>query len=190
MFSRKLCAILLCLAAAASGATVPRPSPDFAVNFNDGTQAHLSQYQGKVVVLAFILTYCQHCQFTAQILAKLQKEYAAQGFQVVATAIDPMASIKVPDFIRQFQPGYPVGFNEHSAAVDYLEHPIMFRLFAPQIVVIDRKGIIRAQYGGDDEKFFNNASQEKNFRDLLEPLLKEGATRPAHPKRAARQSGQ
>jgi len=48
----------------------------------------------------------------------------------------------------------------------------------PQVVVIDRKGTIRAQYAGDD-KFFERADQEKNFRDLIEPLLKEGQTQTA-----------
>ena len=61
------------------GADVPRPSPDFAVNLNDGRQIHLSQYKGKVVVLAFILTTCPHCQFTSQMLTKLQQEYGAAG---------------------------------------------------------------------------------------------------------------
>jgi len=86
-------------------ADTPRQSPDFAVNMNDGSQIHLSQYQGKVVVLAFILTYCSHCQFTAQILSRLQKEYGPQGLQVVASAIDPMSSMKVPDFIKRIKSG-------------------------------------------------------------------------------------
>jgi peroxiredoxin len=163
----------------------PRHSPDFAINMNDGSQIQLSQYQGKVVVLAFILTYCSHCQFTAQILSRLQKEYGPQGLQVVASAIDPMSSLKVPDFIKQFQPGYPVGFNEHNQAIEYLQHPIMYRLMMPQVVFIDRKGTIRAQHAGDESTFFAEATQEKNIRDAIEPLLKEG-TPAAHKKRAAR----
>ncbi len=166
-------------------ADIPRPSPDFAINLNDGTQVHPGQYQGKVVVLAFILTYCSHCQFTVQILSRLQKEYGQQGLQVVASAIDPMSSMKVPDFIKQFQPGFPVGFNEHNAAIEYLQHPIMYRLMMPQLVFIDRKGTIRAQHAGDEETFFNQATQEKNLRDAIEGLLKEG-TQTAHKKRAAR----
>jgi peroxiredoxin len=185
MSFRKICAILLCLASTLMAADVPRPSPDFAINLNDGTQIHMSQYQGKVVVLAFILTYCSHCQVTVQTLSRLQKEYGPQGLQVVASAIDPMSSMKVPDFIKQFQPGFPVGFNEHSAAIEYLQHPIMYRLMMPQLVFIDRKGTIRAQHSGDDETFFNQATQEKNLRDAIEPLLKEG-TQTAHKKRAAR----
>lgn len=166
-------------------ADVPRPSPDFAINMNDGSQIHLSQYQGKVVALVFILTYCSHCQFTSQILSRLQKEFGAQGLQVVASAIDPMASMKVPDFIKQFQPGYPVGFNEHNAAIDFLQHPIMYRLMMPQIVFIDRKGTIRSQHSGDENAYFAEGVQEKNIRDTIEGLLKE-ATPTAHKKRAAK----
>ena len=46
-------------------------------------------------------------------------------------------------------------------------------LFVPIMVFIDRKGMIRYQYLGDDP-FFTN--QEKNVRDTIEELLKEGVT--------------
>jgi hypothetical protein len=84
-----------------------------------------------------------------------------------------MAKLNVPGFIRDFRPAYPVGFTQREVVEAYLEHPVMFRLMMPQVVVIDRKGTIRAQYAGDD-KFFEKADQEKNLRELLEPLLKEG----------------
>lgn len=170
---RRLFPLLLCVASLAAGAEIPRPSPDFAVDLNNGRQIHVSEYKGKVVVLAFILTTCPHCQFTSRVLTKLQHEYGTHGFQVIASAINDMANMLVPDFIKDFQPAYPVGFNQREAAEDYLQHPVMFRLLMPQVVVIDRKGTIRAQYAGDD-KFFVEAEQEKNFRELLEPLLKEG----------------
>jgi len=41
----------------------------------------------------------------------------------------------------------------------------------PQLVFIDRKGEIRAQYAGDD-KFFAE-DQEKRMREQIEALLKE-----------------
>jgi len=164
---------------------VPRPSPDFAVNMNDGSQLHISQYHGKVVVLAFILTYCAHCQFTSQILAGLQKEYAPQGLQVVAAATEDMAAMAVPDFIRRFQPGFPVGFAPRNTVETYLEHPVMFKMMMPQVVVIDRQGVIRAQIAGDD-KFFDRTNQEKNFRELLVPLLKEGSAHEGHKRTVAK----
>jgi peroxiredoxin len=185
MPSRRLCALWLCLASFALGATVPRPSPDFAITLNGGGQIHPSQYHGKVVVLAFILTYCSHCQYTTQILSTLQKEYGPRGLQVVASAIEEMASLAVPDFIKKFEPGFPVGYDQREYVEEYLEHPVIYRLLMPQVVVIDRKGVIRAQYAGDD-KFFGKDEQEKNFRELLEPLLKEGQTQTAaHHKKPA-----
>jgi peroxiredoxin len=175
MLPRRFLPLLLCVASVAHGATVPRPAPDLAVDLTDGSQIHLSQFHGKVVVMAFILTTCPHCQFTSQILSKLQVEYGSRGFQVVVSAIEDMAKMNVPDFIRNFRPAYPVGYTQREVAENYLEHPVMFRMLMPQVVVIDRKGTIRAQYAGDD-KFFEKTDQEKNFRELLEPLLKEEVT--------------
>lgn len=178
MLFRRFFPLVLCLASVAIGAEIPRPSPDFEVYLNDGRQIHISEYKGKVVVLAFILTGCSHCQFTSQVLTKLQREYGPRGLQVIASAINEMSKLYVPEFIKNFHPAYPVGYNERDAAEDYLQHPAMFRLLMPQVVVIDRKGTIRAQYAGDD-KFFENADQEKNFRNLMEPLLKEGSAQTA-----------
>jgi hypothetical protein len=43
----------------------------------------------------------------------------------------------------------------------------------PILAFIDRQGIIRAQYEGDD-KFFSEDQQPKNLTDKIEELLKEG----------------
>lgn len=166
--------VVMAVSAATQGEKAPRPSPEFAINMNNGSQVLLSQHKGKVVALAFILTYCSHCQFTTQILSKLQNEYGPRGFQVLASATEDMARMAVPDFVRKFAPPFPVGFNNRPDVMSYLQHPVMFQLFMPQVVVIDRAGIIRAQFAGDD-KFFAEAEQEKNFRNLIEPLLKENA---------------
>ena len=155
----------------ATAAEVPRPSPDFAVSMNSGEQIPLSQYKGKVCVLAFILTTCPHCQKTVGYLSTMQNDYAPRGFQVLASAIEDMAKMDVPDFIKRFQPPFPVGFNSRDVVEAYLQHPTMFRLLMPQVVFIDRQGTIRAQYAGDD-KFFAE-DQDKHLREQIEALLKE-----------------
>ena len=70
-----------------SPAAVPRPTPDFAINLAPGKQIHLTQYTGKTVVLAFILTYCTHCQKSVGFLSNLQQEYGPRGLQALASAI-------------------------------------------------------------------------------------------------------
>jgi peroxiredoxin len=168
-------------AAVASAAEVPRPSPDFAINMTDGQKILVSQYKGKVCVLAFILTTCPHCQKTVGYLSTMQNEYGARGFQVLASAIEDMAAMNLPDFIKRFQPPFPVGFNNQNAVQEYLQHPVILRLLMPQVVFIDRQGTIRAQYAGDD-KFFAE-DQDKHIREQIEVLLKDAPA--AHKKRAA-----
>ncbi|MFB3827105.1 MAG: TlpA disulfide reductase family protein [Bryobacteraceae bacterium] len=187
---RRLCSLVLALAVfavAAAAATVPRRSPEFAVLTNSGKQILLSEYKGKVVALLFILTYCPHCQVTVQALSKLQNEYGPRGFQVIATAIEDMANMYVPDFIKRYQPGFPVGFNNRDQVLNYLQHPAMFKLLMPQLVFIDREGVIRAQYAGDDPFF--GADQEKNLRQKIEELLREGKATASRKSTGSRRSG-
>lgn len=173
----RLFCVLACfslIAGLASAAEVPRRSPDFAIKLTNGGQVLLSQYRGKVVALAFILTYCPHCQKTVTYLSSLQNEYGPRGFSVLACAIEDMAAMAVPDFVKRFQPPFPVGFSDRNPVLEYLQHPAMFRLMMPQVVFIDRTGTIRAQYSGEDK--FLGDDQEKNLREQVESLLKEEPT--------------
>src|SRR5262249_4592114 len=101
---------LFCLCAVLAGAaTIPRHSPEFAMTKAEGKQILLSQYNGKTIVFAFILTTCPHCQNTIGILSRLQPEYAARGVQVLACAIEDAARQNLPGFINQFKPAFPIG---------------------------------------------------------------------------------
>lgn len=163
------------LATALQGAEVPRRSPEFAIGLNNGKQVLLSEHRGKVVALLFILTHCPHCQETVKLLTRLQTEYGPKGFQTLATAIEDLAETSVPDFIRRFEPNFPVGFNTRNQALAYLQHPPAFRMLMPQLVLVDRQGTVRGQYSGDDPFF--GVNEEKNLRDQIERLLAQPARR-------------
>lgn len=167
-------------------ANIPRHSPEFAIDMLGGKQTLLSTYKGKVICLIFILTYCPHCQKTVGILSKLQNEYGPRGFQVLASAIEDMAGMAVPGFIKTYNPPFPVGFNNRNSVLDYLQHPVMNRLLMPQMAFIDKNFSIRAQYSGDDAKFLPDdpVQQEKNLRAQIEALLKDGNASAA-PKKGA-----
>jgi len=177
MCLRRLCALVLCLAliSLAGAANLPRQSPEFAISMSDGKQVLLSQFRGKVVVVAFILTYCPHCQKTIGILEKVQAEYGPRGVQVLGSAIEDMAKMNVPDFNKKFLPPFPVGYNIQATVNEYLQHPAMLNLMMPNLVFIDRQGVIRSQYAGDDP-FINSDDQEKHIREEIEKLLKPVTT--------------
>jgi peroxiredoxin len=175
MPSVRALALILGLSASAAFAaqTVPRPSPEFVINYPGGKQALLSQYKGKVVLLAVIFTTCPHCQVTCQMLSKLNTELGPKGFQPLAVAVNPMAQMLVSDFVRDFHVNFPVGSSERTPALNYLQVTDADRWVVPQIVLIDRKGVIRAQTPpAGDEKM----QEENNLRIQIEKLLQEGAT--------------
>jgi peroxiredoxin len=171
---RNLIASLVCfglMAQAASNAPQPRPSPEFTIHLTPSGEVSPAQYKGKVVVLAFILTTCPHCQRAVQMLSGLQSEYGPRGLQVMAVAINPMSNMLVPDFIKQFHPNFPVGWGMHQDMLTYLNHSVMTPPYMPSLVFIDRKGMIRYQRLGDDPLMVTD--QEKNVREAIEELLKE-----------------
>ena len=166
--------IWICLAAGwPLAAQVPRPAGEFTIHMTDGKQIRLSQYKGKVCVLAFLLTYCPHCQKIAGILSSMQNELGKRGFQALGSAIEPNAKKAVPGFIKQFHPAFPAGYDGRDPVLEFLHHPSMLRLLMPQLVFIDRKGTIRAQWEGDDQRLMRDPG--KNIRNQIESLLKEGA---------------
>ena len=118
---RSFRALALFLGLSAAGAlfaqTVPRPSPEFVINYPGGKQALLSKYRGKVVLLEFIFTTCPHCQATSQMISKLNTELGSKGFQPLAVAVNPMALMLVSDFVRDYHINFPVGASERDPAL-------------------------------------------------------------------------
>jgi peroxiredoxin len=155
-------------------ADLPRKAPELSINLTDGKKVLLSDYKGKVVAMCFILTTCSHCQRTIGYLVKDQQEYGPRGFQVLASAIQGGAEKEVPGFIKAFNTPFPVGFNNGQLAIDFMQHPPMLVPHMPLLAFIDRQGMIRAQYEGDDNNFFGDL-HEQNLRKQIEALLNEGA---------------
>lgn len=160
-------------------AQIPRQSPDYAIQLTDGKQIKVSDYRGKVLCLTFILTTCPHCQKTTQLLEDIYPVLAPKGFAVVEAALNENPD--VPSFVSNFKVPWPVGTAGVLSALDYMQWPKDKRPLVPFVVFIDRQGVIRAQYTGVDEGFFDN-QQEQHMRDEAEKLLNEGAVKakPAH----------
>jgi peroxiredoxin len=178
--------ILLCVLLAASfalaGSEVPRPAMDFAVQTGPDKYIWLcNDYAGKTVVIAFILTTCPHCQFTTGILNRIQKDYSARGVQVIESAIEPMSSLHIPDFVKNFGTVFPVGYDEQTYAAKFLGYPENDPMFVPQIVFIDKQGTIRAQVTAETPGM-SEPTQEDTLRATLDKVL--AAEQPA-PKPAA-----
>jgi peroxiredoxin len=157
-------------------ADLPRKAADYTINMNKAAPITLSQYKGKPVVLAFILTYCSHCQRTVGFLNKDQVEYGPRGLQVLASAIDSGAQMALPMFIKNFNTQFPVGYNDGMTAISFMNHPLAKVPIMPMLAFIDKDGMIRAQFEGDDDKFFG-PEHEQNLKTQIEALLKAGTAK-------------
>jgi cytochrome oxidase Cu insertion factor (SCO1/SenC/PrrC family) len=155
----------------AVSADLPRPAGEFSIHMPNGSQTLLSAYKGKVVLLAFFFTTCPHCQNVAGILQGVQKEYAPKGVQIIAGCFDDNAANSVANFNELYvKNAFPVGWDDRSSVFEFLHLSMMQQVFVPIITFIDRKGMLRQQYIGD-ETYLHDPN--KNIRASLDELLKE-----------------
>ena len=152
-------------------APVPRPSPGLTVADSAGKPLELASFRGKVVAVEFLLTNCPHCWRLAQTLTKLQQELGPRGFQALGVAFDANVSgALVADFVKHSRVAFPVGSTSADKVDGYLGRQEGERFQVPQIVVIDRAGVIRAQSRPVGEATLED---EAALRKLIAGLLDE-----------------
>src|SRR5712691_6690931 len=152
---------------------VPRKSPEFIIVEPSGKETQLSSFKGKkVVLIKFLLTNCPHCMRVSQTLTTLHKELGPRGFQPIAIAFDvDITGAGVTRFAQRFGITYLMGYTSSDKVDSYLGREPADRLQVPQIVVIDRAGVIRAQSRPRGDP---NLEQENPLHYLIDTLLKEG----------------
>ena len=163
--------VLFAVWPASATAPVPRKSPDLTITQSSGKQLKISGFAHKVVAVEFLVTNCPHCLRVAQTLAKMQWEMGSRGFQAVGVAFDKnIGAEKTGEFAKLLAVSYPVGYTSSDKVDSYLGRDSDQRFRVPQVVVIDRKGVIRAQSQPIAEK---NLEDENYLRSLIDALLKE-----------------
>jgi len=168
-------AILALSVSAFAAEPLPRKSPEFTITEAPGNEAPgketlLSSYRGKVVVLGFIFTTCPHCQVFSTAVERIYKDLGPRGFQPIDIAWNQNAQSLAPGFARQLNLSFPVGYSEYDPVMSYMGFSVMDRPVVPLVVVIDKKGMIRAQSPAQGDP---NLQDETKLRRLIESLLKE-----------------
>jgi peroxiredoxin len=160
--------VSLCLLLSVEGASTPRPLADVTVPTPDGKKFRLSQYRGKVMVVALISVTCDHCANSLKLLDQLQKEYGPRGFQAFGIAADDNAEKMLT--VLHLQQGFPIGYLDQPTTMQVFDFKPNDHPFVPMYLFVDKKGTVRFQYAGKDDFF---KAEEKNTRTLIEALLKQ-----------------
>ena len=156
--------------------TVLRKSPEFTIADSTGKTTLLSSFKGKVVVMEFLFVKSQHCMHVAMTLNKLNRELGSSGFQAVGIVFDPPNATPtgdqlIPVVVDSLKLTYPMGYASKEAVDSYLGRSGNEILNIPQVVVIDRAGMVRATSGG---RGGDPALEDENsLRNLINGLLNE-----------------
>jgi protein SCO1/2 len=152
----------------------PREAPDFHLRSSAGQDLTMSQYRGKVVLLAFGFTSCTEvCPTTLNTFAVMYRKLgaAAKDVQIVYITVDPQRDVpaRLAKYLHSFDPSFigGTGTEAQLAAVrkDYGisaqktligdDYTYAHSSFA---YLIDRKGRIRGlmPYGHSPDDYVND----------------------------------
>ena len=183
--------VVVMAGSAVPSAPVPRRSPAFTINESSGKQVQLSSFRGKVVMIEFLFLRSPKCLDLAQTMNKLNAELGKRGFQPIAIAFPAPQSDANQALVGVLADGmkltYPVGYTTKDDVDKFLSRSAKDTLRIPQVVIIDRAGMIRAQTGGlgGDTRL----DGEAYLRTLLDGLLKESPPPVAPAKQPPTQKG-
>ena len=167
---RSLAVLLLAGYAIAADNASLRKAPELAFSIPGQGEKHLSDYAGKVVALEFIFTTCPHCQAASKLMTKLQTEYGSRGLQVIDIAINPNADLLVENFVKDFHVNFPVAWTTAQQMQSFMGFGDA-RYVVPQLVLIDRKGVIHYQTPALNSDEWSKLMAEDAVRQHIEELL-------------------
>jgi thiol-disulfide isomerase/thioredoxin len=141
-----------------------RPAPAFTTTTYDGKPLSSASLAGKPHLVYFWFTGCPPCMRTAPLLAELQREFAARGFEIVALNADRALELPYTDEDRAaYAARNGLGFTLATMTPDVQEAYGTVSVF-PTLFFVDRKGTVVRQFVNFQEK----ATLERAFRVALQ----------------------
>jgi thiol-disulfide isomerase/thioredoxin len=138
-----------------------RPAPDFVATNMAGETVHLSDYQGKVVLVNIWATWCAPCREEMPSMERLYQEIRSapggEDFEILAVSVD--ANLARPDpfgrgverddllaFAEEFGLTFPVVHDPEGAIQN-----LYMTTGVPESVVVGRDGMIYKKIAGPTE---------------------------------------
>jgi len=147
----------MALAASASDGVA---APDFALSSTAGTNYRLSEHRGEVVALVFWASWCGDCRRELERFERLRRTYGSVGLVVLGVNLDQEPE-RASALAGAAGIGYPVLLDSaKDVSKTYRADDL------PLIVLIDRRGEIRARHDALDER--EERGLLVNLRDLID----------------------
>jgi thiol-disulfide isomerase/thioredoxin len=154
------CLVLLTAIAVAWERPLSLPFKDL-----NGNKVQIKDLRGKVVLLNFWATWCVPCRSEMPMLVEAEKQYGPRGVAFVAISLDDRTTRpKIPDFLKEFQIGFPVWTGASTMDLEDLK----LGQALPATAFLDREGRVVARVLG--------AVRKDEVAERLEWLLGKGET--------------
>jgi protein-disulfide isomerase/uncharacterized membrane protein/peroxiredoxin len=108
----------------------------------DGEGVSRETFKGRLTYLTFFASWCGSCKRELPALRKLQEEYSARGFQVIAIGTD-RSTERSQSFADQYDPNYAIAYDPDSKAMGFFKVDAM-----PASFLIDNQGVIKDRMVG------------------------------------------
>ena len=129
----------------AADSLVDKKAPEFTRRTLTGKKVDLARLRGKVVLLNFWATWCAPCQVEMPVFVEWQRTYGEQGLQVIGISMDDEAG-PARRLYKRLNLNYPVAMGDEELGMLYGGV-----LGLPMTYLIDRDGVVRAQYQGETD---------------------------------------
>lgn len=139
-----------------------RPRPDFSLRDLQGRMVNADDFDGEVLLLNFWATWCAPCIEEMPMLARLHRDYAGRGMQVLGVAVDEES--KALDFATKLGIDYPILVGQGEGMVLGRRYGNSSGML-PYSVLVDPSGIVRWTYLGA----LDREELERRVGALLQP---------------------
>jgi thiol-disulfide isomerase/thioredoxin len=136
----------------------PYQAPEFELMDLNGNAVHLSSFRGKAVVLNFWASWCAPCRREFPWFIDFQKEYGAQGLQIIGVSMDDGGKDEIAPFVRRMGINYVVLVGDNNVGSLYGGLEIL-----PTTYYIASDGSVRAFVKG----VISKTEVEHEIKDVL-----------------------
>ena len=133
-------------------------APEIELPGLDGKIVKLSDYRGKIVMIAFWASWCPHCRTELHFLNRIHKKVRTQDLVMLTVNLDDTPQ-DIEYFMALRDYTFPVLFANEKTRELYQITSI------PALFVIDRKGILKKKFSGF------SVADEILLSDLINKLL-------------------
>jgi len=160
-FRPQISALLVTALLASSAKAAGSAAPDFTLPARDGSNVHLSELKGQVVMINFWATWCGPCRQEMPLLAQLQSKYEPLGFTLLGVNVEP-DSAAAQNWLKGMAVDFPILFDRKNAVAESFGVQGM-----PSSVFVDRAGNVRYVHHG------YKPGDEAKYADMIRSLVKE-----------------